>query len=381
MDEKKIFGGLGIVAVILLLAVLFVPRDRGPDVKDLIADEIAPVSDAVAALGDRVAAVEGSLGDLSEQVAAADSSEALAALSARVDETAAQTSSLGDELSAVETALEDTNATVAEAVAAAAAAVVSTAAAPAAGETIATEDASAADADGAPGMMPGETAVFSDGQLRLFISRLDPAAKEVRVSHQGDMIALATGTGRTFAVGKDYCRVTVSGVSSNGALMDAVCGDDLPAPEGIGVGQTALFEDGALRVFASLVDADKARLAVNGDLHMLAIGRSIPVAAGEQDCRVYLDAVDRGHASVSAQCGDAVTVSDVAGPGSTVLLDDGALRVFVGSVAEDSVRFSVNGQTLVSGASGDRHSVGDGCDVIVEDIMDGKASFSLACDS
>jgi hypothetical protein len=73
-------------------------------------------------------------------------------------------------------------------------------------------------------------------------------------------------------------------------------------------------------------------------------------------------------------------VSDVAGPGSTVLLNDGAVRVFVSSVRDETVRFSINGQTQLTGASGDSHDAGEGCTVTVEDVVEGKASFSHACE-
>lgn len=378
MDERKIYAGLVVLALVLVIFAAFTPRDTGPSVKDLIAQEVAPISDTVAALGDRVEGVESTLGEISEQVSAAATSDDLAALSAQVDDAVAQTATLGDEISTLEQTLNDAT----EAMAAAPAP--DTATTTATSDPVETPAAKESEAeefvDGEPGFMPGQTALFDDGNLRLFISRLDPRAKAVRVSVQGQLKTLTVDQGRTFAVGADYCRVTVSGVSGNGAVMDAICGDDLPAAEGLGIGKTTILADGALRVFASRVTEDHARLSVNGELLTLGVGRSAPMAAGEENCRVYLDAVDRGHASVSALCGEDVPVSEVAGPGSTVLLNDGAVRVFVGSVRDDAVRFSVNGQTLISGASGHSHDVGDNCAVVVEDVVDGKASFSHTCE-
>lgn len=368
MDERKIFMGLGAFAVLLFLVAMLMTRDDGPDVGELIAKEIAPVSDAVAALGDRVEGIEGELKDMSGQLVDAVLPEDVSAVHARVDEVSAQASALSD-------SLEDMKGSLAETVAAAVAAVPAPAA-PAAPAPAETDNASG----GEPGFTPGQTAVFADGALRVFISRLDSAANEVRVSIAGDMKTLSEGQGRTLPAGNNYCRITVDGVSDNGAVMSAICGDDLPPPEGISAGETAVFQDGAVRVFGSLIGEDEARLSINRAMHTLAIGRSAPTMAGDEKCRVMLDALDRGHASVSAICGADVTVSEVTGPGSTVVLGDGAARVFVAAVTEDSARFAVNGQTLSTGGTGHSVDLDDGCAVVVEDIAEGKASFSYACE-
>lgn len=373
MDEKKIFMGLGGLALILLLVAVFMSRDSGPDLKGMIAKEVGPISVAVADLGSRVDGVEGSLGEISAQLANAATTEDVAAVTAQVEEAMAQTGTLSESIAAMQTTLDDTVEAVKSAPASVAVASAPEGTAPAPQDTAVAED-------GAPGFKPGETAVFADGALRMFVSRLDAEAQAVRVSVGGEMKTLAVGQGRTMAVADDFCRVTVSSVSGNGAAMDAVCGDDLPVPEGISAGETSVFADGALRVFASRVLEDEARLSVNGEMQTLAIGRSVPVMAGDENCRVYLDALDRGHALVSTKCGADVTVSEVAGPGSTVLLSDGAVRVFVGSVMNETVRFSVNGQTLLTGTSGDSHGVGEGCAVTVEDVAEGKASFSHSCE-
>ena len=367
MDEKKIYGGLIALALVLLLWAGLAPRDSGPSVTDVVAEQIAPVSDAVADLGSRVGTLESSLGEMSEQLASAVSPDDVAAVNARVDQALAETGSLGENVAALQSALE------------AASAAAPARNAPEETTSAAPQDTAAEEALGTDAATPGQTVSFADGSLRLFVSRVDPAAKTVRVSVDNQMKTLHVGQPRTLEAGDDYCRITVSAVAGNSAAMDAVCGDDLPAPMGISAGTTALLADGAVRVFASRVLEDEARLSVNGAMHTLAIGRSAPTMAGEEQCRVYLDALDRGHAEVSAKCGADVAVSQAIGAGSTVLLNDGALRVFVGSVTGDQVRFSVNGQTLVSGASGASHSVGD-CTVTVEDVADRKASFSSACE-
>jgi hypothetical protein len=372
MNDMKLFKVLGAVVAVLLVIGLFLPRDNGPDVGELIAKEIAPISDAVSELGGRVDAVEGSLGDISEQLAAAVTPEALDEVSARVDEALAETDGLKDSIATMQDTMES---------AAAAAAVAPEPQAVEAAERTAPEVAEAPADSVAGAFKPGETASFADGALRVFVSRLDSEAGEVRLSVLGEMKTLTVGQARTIPVGDDYCRVTVAGVSASGVSLDSLCGDELPAPEGINAGKTALLADGAVRVFASRIVEEEARLSVNGEMHTLPVGGSVAVMAGEDPCRVYLDALDRGHALVSARCGAEFAVSDLAGAGSTVLLGDGAVRVFVGSVQEDAVRYSINGQTLMTGAAGDRQAIGEGCAVMVEAVEDGQASFSHSCDS
>ncbi|MEM1361730.1 MAG: hypothetical protein AAGF94_08440 [Pseudomonadota bacterium] len=369
MDDKKVFAGFGALAAILLLVAFFMPRDRGPDTNDLIASEVAPISAAVTELGGRFDTVEGSLDEVSGQLANAVTSEDLAAVASQVAEALALGGVLSQEIAELRTELNERLEAMASPLAPA----------PTEAKAAATTPVRPA-VDGPPGLNPGQTALFADGALRVFISRLDPHNKVAHVSALGEKKMLTLGQGRTMAVGADHCRVTLVGVSDNGALLDAICGDDLPAPEGLSAGNTMHFADGALRVFASHIQEDQARLSVNGEMHHLKIGRSAPTMAGDERCRVHLDALDRGHAVVSAKCGADVTVSDVAGPGSTLMLDDGATRVFVGAVMDGIVRFSVNGQTQLTGASGDRHSVGENCHVVVEDVVDGKASFSHLCE-
>jgi hypothetical protein len=227
----------------------------------------------------------------------------------------------------------------------------------------------------------GQTALFADGALRVFVSRLLVDEGTARLAVNRENVTLAEGEARTLAVGDDFCRYTLEAVSAEGASLSALCGADLPAPEGLSAGNTAILADGAVRVFASRITEDAARVVANGDMVTLAVGRSAPVPAEDQNCRVAVDAIDRGHVMVSATCGDDVAVSDVAGPGSTVLLDEGKARVFVSKVTDaGEVRFAVNGLATVTAVSGDSVAAGEGCRVTVEDVVERKASFSYACD-
>ncbi|HRO12302.1 hypothetical protein [Amaricoccus sp.] len=154
-------------------------------------------------------------------------------------------------------------------------------------------------------------------------------------------------------------------------------------PEGLSAGETALLSDGALRVFVSRVDdaAGEASLRANGQDFALAVGDAATVASAAGDCRLSLDAVDRGHASVSGACGDALPAPDGAAPGTTVDLAEG-LRVFVSGVGDDGARLAINGvatQTVPLGQSVEVR-VGDrSCRVSVENIDRGRVALGYVC--
>lgn len=402
LADNKIFAGFGVVIAILVLVIIFQQGGDEPDVKALVADEMSPISEAVAALDDRVDGIEGSISDLSRRVSEGVASDDIAAVKSQIDALATETGALDEKIAKVQSSLaaasstaeasEDAEGTVTVADTGGAATETKDASATedktvpstetATNTETDTDNAASSASQEAPqtGLTPGETGVYHDGALRVFISRLDAEAGEAHVSANGTMKTLRKEQGRTFAVGDEYCRLTLQDVTDAGVEMNAICGDDLPAAEGISPGETETLQDGALRVFASLVQEDEARLAINGALHTLAIGRSAPVMVGDKPCRVYLDALDRGHAQVTGVCGAEIKVSDLAGPGSTIVLADGAARVFVASVIDETVRFAVNGQTLISGGSGDGVTLESGCKVVVEDVSDGAASFSHTCD-
>ena len=399
MGERNIVLGLvGLIGVMLIVAV-FRGTAGGDEAEAEMSRNLATANEQIETLGGELAEANASIATLQADIASAG--EQSEAMGSRIAELETQLQAVADQavstedLDAVKAQVEDVAGTVAsqseamtaqvaalqESMSAAGTAAASTAA-PAAEATPAKSVASDASAetprpDGA--FSPGQTAMIADGAVRVFVSRVSDGA--ARLSINGDMVELAAEEYKTVAAAGDYCRVSVGEIGGGAATIGALCGDELPAPEGIAVGQTALLHDGALRVFSSLVREDKARIAVNGSLATLAVGRSVAAMAGEEPCRVKLDAVDRGHASVSAACGADVGVSDLIGPGSTVTVGDGAARVFLASVdAEGEARFAVNGQSLESGPSGTAIALDDGCNVVVEDVIEGQANFSYACD-
>lgn len=154
-------------------------------------------------------------------------------------------------------------------------------------------------------------------------------------------------------------------------------------PEGLSAGRTAMLSDGALRVFVTRVDdaGGAARLLVNGNDVTLSVGDSETLAGPSGECKVTLDAVDRGHAAITGACGDALPAPDGAAPGSMVDLADG-LRVFVSGVTTGGARIAVNGvrtQTVAIGEAVDV-TVGDQtCKVSVASIDRGRVALGYVC--
>lgn len=367
MDDKKIFIGFGaVIAVLLVAALARVMTDDG-DTRAMIADEMTPVNDAVAALEGRLSDMQSAVDTLSEQTAGAASQVDLEAVQSQLEALAGQSGDLDARLAEMSEAMAAATATPE----------------PVPEAPTAEPDAAATqpqdEEPGAPGATPGQTLLLADGALRVFISRLDSQADQAHVSIDGQILTLDEGVGRTFPVGDDFCKLVLTDVSGAGALIDATCGDDLPAPEGISAGETALLDDGALRVFASRVTDDSARLSAGGIALDLHAGGSVSVMFDERACRVTLDQVDRGHATVSAVCSDAVSMSDPISPGSTAVLGDGAARVFLAAVQDGTARFAVNGQTLLSGAAGDNVALDGDCTLGIEAVRGDTASFSHVC--
>jgi hypothetical protein len=157
----------------------------------------------------------------------------------------------------------------------------------------------------------GQTVALGDGAVRVFLSGILPDGGGARVAINGQAIE-TLATGDSTAAGD--CTVTLSGIDGRRASFAAECGgeaagDAAPADaaaatgEGteIGVGETGIFADGALRVFLSSFDADagSARVAINGQsLTMLTLGS--PTEAG--DCTIVLTGGDGRRAILDGSC-------------------------------------------------------------------------------
>lgn len=343
-----IIGGIALV-VGVLLGLLFAPR--GASVEDINAaldERLASVEGATVGVTDGIAALQGSIADsvgsldakVQEVLASVQSElqtvgERLDALEVAVSETASaqatmaeslsselagQVGSLGSAISAQTDALQsglegfreslamdavppaDEEAAAAGDSAQAAATGEQASAGASAADTVET-----ADEEGFVGIGAGRTAIFGDGILRVFVSRVDPSTEAVRVSVNGATAVLAVG--ETLALKTDDgtdCQLTLSGVQGSEAALNAGCGDELPEAEGARPGNIMLLHDGLIRVFVSgIVDqGEAARIAINGvDTRTVHVGESVDVDLEDEACAVTVDAIDRGHVALSASCG------------------------------------------------------------------------------
>lgn len=171
------------------------------------------------------------------------------------------------------------------------------------------------------------------------------------------------------------------------AEQAATGGADAPVatgvPAGNGPGETVALSDAA-RVYISRVDdeAGEAVLYVNGTPTRLSAGESAPFEAGGQECQLTLAAIDRGHATISGACGSDLPDPAGTAPGSLATLADGAVRVFVSGVDEDSARIAVNGVTTQDVGLGQSVEVAAGeqsCTVTVTGVDRGHVSLDATC--
>lgn len=181
---------------------------------------------------------------------------------------------------------------------------------------------------------------------------------------------------------------------SAGASADMAA--QMPTAGPLGVGQTAIFMDGAVRAFVSALDLDAgaARLNVNGETVTLALGETDTIAVDGQNCAVGLAGLDNAGATIGSDCG-MEGASDVAASvppapedgypvGATAVLADGALRVFVSALAADraSARLAINGtdtQVIASGSSIAVAAGGQSCDLTVTGVGDGIVGLDATC--
>ncbi|ETX16252.1 hypothetical protein OCH239_07545 [Roseivivax halodurans JCM 10272] len=325
MDNKTI--GAGVIGLVVGAVVGLVGAKGGPDIDQIraaIGEGIAPATEAGEASSAGIAALEGRLASLSEQLAALEEGmtrepadpPGLAPLGEKVDalrgamsEAFATSAGAQEGLNSALTSMSDGFESLGTALAAMggsgplsalagdrAPASASGGSAPAPDGEAAAAVAAAGDTEG---LSVGETAIFADGALRAFVSRIDTEGGSVRLAVNTEVMTLVPG--ETVHVGD--CVMALDSLRERTAMISAACGDDLPSPEGARPGEVLRFADGEVRVFVSGMSQDEgtARLAVNGlALQPVSVGESLSVP--EMSCSVTLDAVDRGHASISSDC-------------------------------------------------------------------------------
>lgn len=294
MNTSTILTGAVCGVVGLLVGLVATPS--GPDMDDISA-AIASASQKtsgdiggqLSAHGDKLADLEAALASLVSGTDAKADKEDVAGLGSRFDALeerlgAAVSDGTSSQVAALEAGLAKLQDELTSVVAAA------PAPAPA---VAATTDTS----DGPPtGVTPGHTVSSDDGAVRVFVSRVDDSGARLFVN--GTETAMAPGDQLT----QEGCTIQLGGVDRGHATVSVLCGTDLPAPEGMAPGKTALFGDGAVRVFLSSVadDAKTARIAVNGfTLQTVENGEVIELGDG---CKLHVAGLDRGHANIAHNC-------------------------------------------------------------------------------
>lgn len=332
MGNKYVLAAVGAV-VGLIIGVLIGGGISENRVREAVADAMSGTqsvaneaaersSAAMSALGERIGALEAAVGESAG--ASADSGSAMAALEER--------------LAALESAISET----------------------------------------------AGTASSSAEELKAQLAELGQSLEE-RLSRTAERLA-AIGSGDTGGSADGSAAESAAGSQAESAAASE--GGDTSLPEGLTSGHTALLADGALRVFVSRVDDEggTARLSVNGDLQTLSEGETVSVSTDDGSCAVTVDAIDRGHVSVSGSCGEA---ADPDSPpegltaGEAAVFEDGALRVFVSSVGSGTARLAVNGVEVVEVSTGESMEVempdGGACTVTVTTVDRGHVAVEGSC--
>lgn len=307
---------LGAACLLLIgLFVGYIAGSGGPSLKEIDAAVSARIDAATKAEAARTDALEAKVADLGTRVDAVStqvqsSADAVKGLGDRLGTNLADVAAkLGDSVDAIGATsattlrsgldkLEQSLAAIPSALAARSGAGQPQAAAPgAAGQ------APAAAPSGIPaGSAAGETVILSD-TARIFVSRVDDTAGEALVYVDGAPMTLKVGETAPFQAKGEDCELTLAAIDRGHASITGACGSDLPAASGTAPGMVAVLADGAVRVFVSAVDAEGARLAINGiETSEVAVGESVDVTAGEKACKVTVTGIDRGHVALDAAC-------------------------------------------------------------------------------
>ena len=326
MDNKTI--GAGVIGLVVGAVIGLVGSQGGPDIDQIraaVGEGIAPATEAGEASNAAIAALEEQLSTLSEQVSALESGmsaepsdppglaplgEKVDALRSTMSEAFASSADAQEGLNSALTSMSDGFESLGTALAAMGGsgplselAGDSAGGGGSAGDSAPAPDTEAAAAVAAAGQTEGlgvgETAIFADGALRAFVSRIDGEGGSVRLAVNTEVMTLSAG--ETANIGD--CVLALDSIHERTAMVSAACGDALPSPEGARPGEVVRFADGDVRVFVSGMSEDDgtARIAVNGlSLQPVSVGESLQVP--DMNCAVTLDSVDRGHASLSSDC-------------------------------------------------------------------------------
>lgn len=70
----------------------------------------------------------------------------------------------------------------------------------------------------------GQTAIFGDGSVRAFVSRIDAESDTARISVNGDLVALSVGEATSVSVDGGDCSVRLSAIDAGTATLASDCG-------------------------------------------------------------------------------------------------------------------------------------------------------------
>ncbi|SNR79300.1 hypothetical protein [Puniceibacterium sediminis] len=304
MEQKLIATGLGALIVGYVLGTFSGPNldDIGAKVETSFSATGEALSGGVSSLGDQITALTARLDSVEANVASAATAAAdttgLDALGARLD---ALSGEIGDGLAKAQSDIAGKISDLGSKISSAAMPAPAATAVPTAAATAAAAPAAAPADNASPpqGLTAGNTAVFGDGAVRAFVSRVGDGT--ARISVNGNLTNLSAGESMT--VGD--CLLMLNSVDRGHADISGACGSDVPAATGFGPGEAAMFDDGATRVFISGVseDGSAARIAVNGLVtQSVAKGESVSVG-GDSNCSVVVEGIDRGHVQLGYICG------------------------------------------------------------------------------
>lgn len=336
MSNKNVVFGVGGVLVGLLAGVAVGGAVSESKMSEAIGRSLSPAQEAsaqaasstqeaLARLEERLGTLEQAVNDskvdpsaLTEGVRAstegmsAKLDEMQTALSTKISDTSKS------QTEAMKTALSDISNGIEESARIAASAVAAAGGGSASGENGSSEAMSASDtAELSEPMGVGETAIFADGALRVFVSRLDAQSGSARLSINGKSSMLGAGGTTHASVGEQTCAVSVMALTDDGVTLGSDCKGAAQeeaeqqaaaseAPEnGMKPGNAVSLADGAVRVFLSSVDdqSGSARIAVNGvTTQRVAVGDSVEVSSGDQNCTVTVTGVGQGQAAFDAKC-------------------------------------------------------------------------------
>lgn len=179
--------------------------------------------------------------------------------------------------------------------------------------------------------------------------------------------------------------------SSTPATSNATSG--MQTSDVLGVGETAIFADGAVRAFVSGFDRDSGavKLSVNGSAMSVGVGETVVVDGAE--CELGIASLNSDGVTVGSNCGMAGASSASEVPpapenghraGTVAVLADGALRVFVSGLADDgsSARIAINGvetQTVDAGTSVEASAGDQTCTVMITGVGNGMVGLEGSC--